>query len=320
LISTRSTSSIVFPAFSSARAPAFAGEPAPLGELLARDDQRSGAVVHARRVPGRGRPLRVEDRPERGQLLERGVAPRRLVRLDAVHGDELVRVATLVRGRDGALVRAQRPFVLLLARDAELAGDEGRLLDHVLAVERRHEAVVEHEVDDGAVAEPVAETGLLEDIRRVRHRLHPARHDHVVVAGADHLVGHLDRADAGGADLVDRVRGHLLREPGADGGLTGGRLAGAALQHLAHDHVLDLVADDARPLERRADRDGAEPGRLEVAQAAAELPERRADCRDDDGASHEISVPTGTQRPRRSRQASARATRWAIDGCVSMIT
>ena len=76
--------------------------------------------------------------------------------------------------------------------------------------------------------------------------------------------------------------GHLLREPGADGGLAGGRLAGAALEHLAHDHVLDLVVADVHAVERGADRDRAERGRLVVLQGPAELPERRADSRDDD--------------------------------------
>ena len=38
----------------------------------------------------------------------------------------------------------------------------------------------------------------------------------------------------------------LLRDPGPDGGLPGRRLARPALQHLAHDHVLDLVVRDAR--------------------------------------------------------------------------
>ena len=182
----------------------------------------------------------------------------RLVGLDAVHGDELVGEAALVDRRHRALVRAERPGVLLLARDPELARDERRLLDHVLAVEARDEPVVEHQVDDRAVAEPVAEARLLEDVRRVRHRLHAARDDHVVVAGADHLVGDLDRAHAGGADLVDRVARDLLREPRADRRLPGRRLAGAALEHLAHDHVLDLVVG-ARPRGRARARIASAP-------------------------------------------------------------
>ena len=88
-----------------------------------------------------------------------------------------------------------------------------------------------------AVAEPVPEACVRQQVRRVRHRLHAARDDHVVLAGADHQVGDLDRADRGRADLVDRVGGHLLRDARADRGLPRGRLPGAGLQHLAHDDV-----------------------------------------------------------------------------------
>ena len=76
--------------------------------------------------------------------------------------------------------------------------------------------------------------------------------------------------------------GRLLRQPGADRRLTRGRLAGAGLQHLAHDHVLDLVVLDPGAVERRADHDRAELGRLVAGEPAAELAERRADGRDDD--------------------------------------
>ena len=55
--------------------------------------------------------------------------------------------------------------------------------------------------------------------------------------------------------------------PGADRGLARRRLAGAGLQHLAHDRVLRLVRLDADPLERGLDRDRAELGRLVAARA-----------------------------------------------------
>ena len=87
-------------------------EPALLRELLARDDERAGAVVDARRVPGGRRPLGVEDRLQRRQLLERRVAPRALVGRDLADRDDLVREPALVRRRDRALVRAERPLVL----------------------------------------------------------------------------------------------------------------------------------------------------------------------------------------------------------------
>ena len=39
-----------------------------------------------------------------------------------------------------------------------------------------------HQVDQRPISEPVAETRLLEDVRRIRHRLHPAGDDDLVVA------------------------------------------------------------------------------------------------------------------------------------------
>ena len=115
-----------------------------------------------------------------------------------------------------ALLGAQRELVLLLARDSQLTRHERRLLDHVLAVEGGREPVGDHRVDQDAVPEPVSEPCLGEDVRRVRHRLHPARDDHLGVTGADHRIGDLDRANRRRANLVDRVRPELDRKPRAD--------------------------------------------------------------------------------------------------------
>ena len=185
------------------------------------------------------------------------------------------------------------------------------MLDHVQLVVRVGEPVEDHRVDQLAVPEPVAEASLLQQVRRVRHRLHPAGDDHVVLAGADHRVRDLDGADRRGADLVDRVGGRLLRQPGADRRLPRGSLAGARLQHLAHDHVLGLAVLEADPLERRLDHDRAELRRLVAGEAAAELPERRADGGDDDGAGHAFEV-TG----RRSRRAPASSRTRRAAGCT----
>ena len=164
-----------------------------------------------------------------------------------------------------------------IARDPELARDERRLLDHVALVEGGREPVVGHQVDQGAVAEPVAEPRLLEDVGSIRHRLHPTRDHDAVVPRTNHEIGDLDRTDARGADLVDRVRGRLDRQPGRHRGLPRGRLAGAALEHLSHDDVLNLVVRNACAVESRADGDRAEPGSLVVLEGAAQLAKRRAD-------------------------------------------
>jgi len=135
---------------------------------------------------------------------------------------------------------------------------------------------VDHQVDQRAVAELVAEASALQCVRRVRHRLHPARDDDLHVAGADHLVGDLDRTDRGGAHLVDRVGGKLDRQAGSHRRLPRGRLAGPALQHLAHDRVLDLLVLDAGAVESGPDRNCAELGGLVLGERAAEPPEGRA--------------------------------------------
>ena len=54
--------------------------------------------------------------------------------------------------------------------------------------------------------------------------------------------------------------------------------------------VLDLVVRDVDAVERGADRDRAELGRLLAGEAAAELAERRADGGDDHGAGHSPNV------------------------------
>ena len=265
-------------------------EPAPAREFLARDDERPGAVVDAGRVAGGRRPFGVEDGLQRGELLERGVPPGPRVDGEIADGDDLFSESALVDRGDRALVRTQRPLVLLLARDPELARDERGLLDHVPLVEGGGQAVVRHQVDDRPIAEAVAEPRLLECVRRVRHRLHPADDDNVDVASTNHLVGDLDRADRGGADLVDRVGAELDRQARADRRLPRGRLAGATLEHLAHDRVLDLLVRDACTVERGADDDRAELGRLVAGERAAELPERGANGAENDASGHESSV------------------------------
>ena len=243
------------------------------------------------RVARRRRPFRIEDRLQRCKLLDGRVATDALVGVEIADGDDLLGEDPGILRRRGARLRARRPRVLRLAGDLELARDARRLDDHVVAVERRREPVEHHVVDHLAVAEPVAEARLRQQVRRVRHRLHAARHDDVVPAGADHQIGQLDRPDRGGADLVDRVGGDFLRDPRANGRLPCGRLADAGLEHLAHDDVADLGGIDACALEPCPDRDRAELRRRVAGETAAEPAERRSHRRDDHRARHGASVP-----------------------------
>ena len=128
---------------------------------------------------------------------------------------------------------------------------------------------MDHRVDRLDVAHPEAEAGARAAGRAPRHRLHAAGDADLEVAGADRLVGEPDRAHARGADLVDRLRGDLLRDPALDLGLARGDLALAGLQHLADRRPAATWSGvDLGALERGRDRGAAEVGGVEASESA----------------------------------------------------
>ncbi len=56
---------------------------------------------------------------------------------------------------------------------------------HEHTVDGAAQTVAHHAVDGDAIAEAAAESLILEQVRRTRHRLHAARDDDVRLAGAD---------------------------------------------------------------------------------------------------------------------------------------
>src|SRR6185312_13631782 len=88
------------------------------------EDEGARAVVDAGRVAGRVRAVPSGQARQRGEALERGVAPGRLVDLDDRlalaaldrDGRDLLGQAPVVRGGDRALVRAEGPAVHVGAR------------------------------------------------------------------------------------------------------------------------------------------------------------------------------------------------------------
>ena len=221
------------------------------------------------------------------------------------HGHDLVREPALVGGGDRAVVRAQRPLVEVGARHLELVADLRGLLEHLLAAEGVAQPVLDHRVERLHVAHAEALTGAGKQVRGLRHRLHPAAHGDVQVAGADRLVDHPDGAHARRADLVDRLRSDLDRDPGLDLRLTAGDLALGRLEHRAHHDVLDLLRRDIGALQRFADRDAAEMRGGERRQTPAQLADRRARAAQDHGSRHTASRLTcgrcTSQRPRTHR-------------------
>ena len=251
-----------------------------LRPVLGGEHDRAGAVVHARRVAGGVRAVLDEDRLELRERLERRVTPRRLVDLDRrlallrldCDGDDLLGQATFVGCLDRQLVRAQRELVEVGARHLELGRNLGRLVRHVLAAERVRQPVVDHGVERLRVAHPVAEASVLQQVRGVRHRLHAARDADV----------HVTRPDR----LVDRLRRDLLRDPALDLRLPRRDLALARLQHLAHDHVLDLVRRYLGAFEGGLDGLASEGRGVERRERAAELAEGGSRGSEDRGLGH----------------------------------
>ena len=89
--------------------------------------------------------------------------------------------------------------------------------------------------------------------------------------------------------LLIVVAGTVIGMPGLHRGLARGDLTLAGQEHLAHEHVVDLLGADAGALERGLDREATEVGGAESGERAGELPDRRAGRSDDHGSGHGAS-------------------------------
>ena len=162
--------------------------------------------------------------------------------------------------RGVALLAAERILVLPLARDLELLRDVAALDRHVAPVGRIDQAVAHHAVDEHRVPQPVAEAGLIEQVGRLAHVLHPTGDQHLRIAVSDEEGRQVHGFERGGAYLVDGERRNARRQPGFDGGLPGGNLAHAGSDDGAHDDLVDLGALDLRPVDHLLDHDRTQVG------------------------------------------------------------
>ena len=151
------------------------------------------AIVDARSVPGGHCAVRLEERLEASQPFDRRLRSGLLIGrdhgsslgVDHRHRDELFRKATRCERGRIALLAAVRVLVLPFAGNLEFAGHVAPLHGHVVAIGWIGETVAHHAVDQGAVAQPVPEARLLEQVRSLAHALHPAGDDDLGVAVTD---------------------------------------------------------------------------------------------------------------------------------------
>ena len=170
---------------------------------------------------------------------------------------------------DRLLVARERERVLVLAAHVVADRDALGVRAHVAVLDGAPQAVADGRVHDLGVAQAVAEAGAGQQVRRAVHRLHAAGDGELGVAGPDLRGGQHDRLQAGAADAVDGRGGRRVGESGAQDRLASGRLAGTALEDLAHEHVVEggRRPARARPARRRPGwrcRRARRPGRPPV--------------------------------------------------------
>ena len=202
----------------------------------------------------------VEDRLQPRERFGARVATGRLVGLDECllaaaadgHGHDLVGEAAGVDGRDRASMALQREGVLVRARDAAVDRDPLGVRAHVAVLDGAPQAVGDGRVDQLGVAQAVAEARLGQQVGTLVHGLHAAGDDDLGVAGADRRGGQHDRLEPRAADAVDRRRRRRVGQTGLEERLARRRLAGAALEHLAHEDFVDRRRRRlSRPVRRR---------------------------------------------------------------------
>ena len=99
--------------------------------------------------------------------------------------------------------------------DVVVLGDDLAGVAHVALLERAPQAVVDHRVDELAVAHAQAFAHARQQVRAVAHRLHAAGDRDVDVAGANALGGQHHGLEPRAAHLVDGQRGDVIGEPAA---------------------------------------------------------------------------------------------------------
>ena len=218
------------------------------------------------------------------------------------------RVAFLLRNRDrqdlvferafagrarGLLMTSRRIVVLRGAADVVVLGDDLARVAHVALLEGAPQAVVDHRVDDLAVAHPQAVAHARQQVRTVAHRLHPAGHGDVDVADADRLIGDHHGLEPGAAHLVDGQRGDVIRQSAVERGLARRILAQPGADDVAHDAFVDDLRVDARAADGFGDRQRAELRRGEALERAEELARRRSDGGHDHGFTHSRAQASG---------------------------
>ena len=203
-------------------------------------------------------------------------------------------------------MRASRKGVHVVAREAIglavlLGGGT-----HRDRVEPAHERILIKSVLGRHAAVLVSLTSTHKEVGRTGHRLHATGDDDLVVPGANRLIGQRHGNKARQAQLVDGGGGYRHRDTGSRGRGARGIGSGTGLHDIAHDHRIDLIGSDTRPLQRATDSHGTEFNRRQRREDAEQLADRGACSVDDHRSGHGVSsVPSNTWMSTRGFEGNA---------------
>ena len=156
---------------------------------------------------------------------------------------------------------------------------------HVVILESAPQAVVNHRINQHAVSKTITFARLRNQIRRVRHRLHPTRNDYLRITKLDSLCCHHHGLQTRAADFVDRDGWNAERNPTAKRCLPSRILPKPCLNDAAHDHFINIFRLHARTPHTLAHNHRSQIRRLKIFQRALKFSRRRSHCADDDGLS-----------------------------------
>ena len=165
----------------------------------------------------------------------------------------------LLLGLDRPLKADYRIIVLLPAGEVIFLRTAVAARAHVDVIVNVPQAVPDHGIDEFAIAQAISGAGLGQQIGGQGHVFGPAGDDQMGVAGLDRLSGHHHGFQAGTADLVDGRRADGRGQTGPDRGLPCHVLTKTGADHVAEDHLVDLIggnvcAPNGRPDDRASQR------------------------------------------------------------------
>ena len=199
-----------------------------------------------------------------------------------------------VHGVHGSLMAFEGELILLLARDFVFLGDEFGGHAHVEVFVNVPKAVVNHGIDDLAIADAVAGARAGQQIRAVGHGLHAAGDDDFAFAEHHALRGQRDGFESRAADFVDGHGGDARVQAAAQRRLPRRILAQARLHDVAHDDFVDRVRLDAGAARGFGDDSRAKLGGRKGRERALKFADRRAHGAQDHGLAEGLLLHNGT--------------------------